>query len=105
MNQVSPTATADTPRTVHAAALVIETGPHGRVVAFEQDHSLAPDDGSGDVSYVLIEMPDAEINGTDKVRVDSALGDNLDAVRAAVEALRIVEAELSLIDRRNRGVA
>lgn len=103
MSEVSRTGRPDTAMIVHAKALTIETD--GRAVQFAEDYELAPKD-VGDTSVVQITLAGADqIAADDLVHVDPYDGDSLEAVRAALEALTVVERQLSDIDRRNRGVA
>lgn len=107
MSQVSRTEVADTstvtlPRTrVDVEAATIETDDYS--VTFREDHDLAGD-MLGDPTVLRIEMVNDKVFTTDRVFVDPADGDNLEAVRRAIETLTVVRDQLDIIDRRNRGL-
>lgn len=104
MKQECTTTRPSTSATITPEALYIETADD-LLIRFRQDLDLAPDDHTfGELSVVVVEMPTGDPRPLDTLKVDAADGNNLEAVRRALEVLTAVEQQLDIIERRNRGL-
>jgi hypothetical protein len=93
------------PLTVQPTGLLIHpgTGDNRSGSSEIEFRGTSKDPGPG-VSAVRVTMCVDAIGMPSKVKVEDSHGDDLEAIRAAIEVLTVVRDQLDVIDRRNRGV-